>query len=314
MSEENKRLKENKKWKQWGPYLSDRQWGTVREDYSASGNAWSYLPHDHARSRAYRWGEEGIGGISDINQLLCFAPAFWNGKDAIIKERLFGLSGPEGNHGEDVKEYYYYLDNTPTHSFMKMLYKYPQQAFPYDLLVEENGKRGKHDPEFELIDTGIFDQNRYFDYIFPMPKAGPEDILIQIKAMNRGAKAAVLHLLPYPVVSQQLGVQVWHDKTSYSTAVITGNCYATCTFRRISFICRAKTEGNLFCENETNRHRLFNEPKAEAYVKDGINDYLVNKANSVNPDKTGTKAAFHYSLNVKSGEEEIIRLRLGPVG
>ena len=313
MLEEKKRLKESK-WKQWGPYLSDRQWGTVREDYSADGNAWAYLPHDHARSRAYRWGEEGIGGISDINQLLCFAPAFWNGKDAILKERLFGLTGPEGNHGEDVKEYYYYLDNTPSHSWMKMLYKYPQQAFPYEKLVEENGKRSKDDPEYELIDTSIFDQNRYFDIYISYAKAGPEDILIEIKAVNHGPKSAVLHLLPTlwfrnNWVYRYGTVKPFIRQESPRTII----CQHP-HLPEMALYTEKKPKEVLFCDNETNRHRLFGEPKAEAYTKDGINDYLINEADSVNPNNTGSKASFHYALRIESGKDAAIRLRLGPSG
>src|SRR5712675_428455 len=183
-------------WKQWGPYLSERQWGTVREDYSAYGTAWDYFPHNHARSRAYRWGEDGLGGICDRHQFICFALALWNGKDPILKERLFGLTGNEGNHGEDVKEYYYYLDSTPTHSYMKGLYKYPQAEFPYAWLVEENGRRSRNDPEFELLDTGVFQDDRYFDVFVEYAKAGTDDILIRITAINRGPDAATLHLLP----------------------------------------------------------------------------------------------------------------------
>ncbi len=184
------------RWKKWGPYLTERQWGTVREDYSPHGTAWEYVTHDMARSKAYRWGEEGIGGISDDQQFLCFALALWNGKDPILKERFFGLSGNEGNHGEDVKEYYYYLDNLPDHSYMKMLYKYPQQEFPYQQLVEENRRRGKDQPEYELVDTGVFSENRYFDVFIEYAKAHPEDIWIRITAINRGPEAANLHLLP----------------------------------------------------------------------------------------------------------------------
>ncbi|MEJ2051694.1 MAG: glucosidase, partial [Calditrichota bacterium] len=200
MTTESQRLKEaNKKsipWKKWGPYLSDRQWGTVREDYSANGTPWEYFTHDYARSRTYRWGEDGIGGICDDKQILCFALALWNGQDPILKERYFGLTGKEGNHGEDVKEYYYFLDNTPTHSYMKMLYKYPQAAFPYAQLLEENKRRGKHDPEFELIDTGIFDEDKYFDVFIEYAKAEPEDILIKVTVNNRGSAEAILHLIP----------------------------------------------------------------------------------------------------------------------
>jgi hypothetical protein len=200
MSVEEQRLEESRQrkahWKRWGPYLSERQWGTVREDYSRGGSAWDYFPHDHARSRAYRWGEDGLGGISDRHQLICFALALWNGKDPILKERLFGLTGSEGNHGEDVKEYYYYLDSNPTHSYMKFLYKYPQSEFPYPRLVEENRCRSRNEFEFELMDTGIFDGDRYFDVFVEYAKVSPEDILIQIKAYNRGPEAAELHLLP----------------------------------------------------------------------------------------------------------------------
>src|SRR5450432_4818506 len=197
---EDRRLEESrtrtKYWKRWGPYLSERQWGTVREDYSPGGTAWEYFSHDHARSRAYRWGEDGIGGISDRHQMICFGLALWNGRDAILKERLFGLNGHEGNHGEDVKEYYFYLDSTPTHTYMRMLYKYPQAAFPYGQLVEENRKRGKDEPEYELVDTGVFAESRYFDVFVEYAKADAEDILIKITAVNRGPVAAPLHLLP----------------------------------------------------------------------------------------------------------------------
>ena len=187
-------------WHQWGPYLSERAWGTIREDYSAGGDAWNYLPHDHARSRAYRWNEDGLLGISDREQYLCFAPAMWNGRDPILKERLFGLSGPEGNHGEDVKEYYFYLDNTPTHSYMKALYKYPQAAFPYANLVAENSRRGFHDDEYELLDTGVFADDRYFDVLVEYAKASPDDILIRISATNRGPEASRLNLLPLSLI------------------------------------------------------------------------------------------------------------------
>ena len=200
MTREELRLQEDRarkaNWKRWGPYLSERQWGTIREDYSAGGDAWEYFPHDHARSRAYRWGEDGLGGICDRHQYICFALALWNGRDPILKERLFGLTGKEGNHGEDVKEYYFYLDSTPTHSYMKFLYKYPQREFPYAKLVEENRRRGRRDLELELIETGAFDENRYFDLTVEYAKAGPEDILIRIEAANRGPDPAPLHVLP----------------------------------------------------------------------------------------------------------------------
>src|SRR6516225_8514094 len=200
MTLEERRLEESRQrrahWKRWGPYVSERQWGTVREDYSSGGSAWDYFPHDHARSRAYRWGEDGLAGISDRHQLICFALALWNGKDPILKERLFGLTGNEGNHGEDVKEYYYYLDSTPTHSYMKYLYKYPQSEFPYAWLAEENRRRGRSEYEFELLDTGVFDMDRYFDVFVEYAKASEEDILVRITAHNRGPETACLYLLP----------------------------------------------------------------------------------------------------------------------
>ena len=223
MTPEEQRLDESqrrvKHWKRWGPYLSERQWGTVREDYSPGGTAWEYFPHDHARSRAYRWGEDGIGGISDRHQRTCFALALWNGRDHILKERLFGLTGHEGNHGEDVKECYFYLDSTPTHSYMKFLYKYPQAAFPYDQLVAENGRRGKHDPEYELLDTGVFDENRYFDVFMEYAKADPEEILIKITAWNRGPEEAQLASAAHILVSKYLVVR---RKTRPSQTVARG--------------------------------------------------------------------------------------------
>src|SRR5437660_8713119 len=202
MTEEHRRLEEARRrsahWRRWGPYLSERQWGTVREDYSPGGTAWEYFPHDHARSRAYRWGEDGLAGISDNHQRLCFAPALWNGRDPILKERLFGLTGHQGNHGEDVKEYYFYLDSTPTHSYMRYLYKYPQRAYPYTELLEENARRDRRQPEHELLDTGVFEESRYFDVFVEYAKADVEDILIRITAVNRGPEAAGLHVLPTP--------------------------------------------------------------------------------------------------------------------
>jgi hypothetical protein len=277
---EHTRLEEAKQgkspWKKWGPYLSERQWGTVREDYSESGDAWNYFTHDQARSRAYRWGEDGLAGISDDEQRLCFALALWNGEDPILKERLFGLTNSEGNHGEDVKEYYYYLDSTPTHSYMKFLYKYPHRAYPYSDLVETNRRRGRGQTEYELIDTGVFDENRYFDIFVEYAKASAEDILIRITVCNRSNERATLHLLP----------TVWFRNT-WSW----GNAEAVQpTIRQASddllalshpelgdrlFLCQPGST-LLFTENDTNTERLFNSPNRTPYVKDGIHNYLVH--------------------------------------
>jgi Glycosyl hydrolase family 63 C-terminal domain len=317
MTQEELRLQEDcqrkKNWKRWGPYLSERQWGTVREDYSPHGTAWDYLPHDHARSRAYRWGEDGLGGVSDRHQYICFALALWNGKDPILKERLFGLTGNEGNHGEDVKEYYYYLDSTPTHSYMKFLYKYPQAEFPYGRLVEENCRRGKGDLEFELINTGVFDDDRYFDVYIEYAKAGPDDILIRVEATNRGPDAAELRLLPTlwfrntwswgfdarkPRVSRDETSEIAALKISHSYY---GNRWLYC-------------EGNpeiLFAENETNHQRLFGVANGAARVKDGINDYIVHGAKeAASLSGPGTKATAHYQRMLAPGESTTVRLRL----
>jgi hypothetical protein len=306
-------------WRRFGPYLSDRQWGTVREDYSADGSAWRSTTHDMARSLAYRWGEEGIGGISDERQRLCLAPAFWNGHDPILKERLFGLSGPEGNHGEDVKELYYYLDNTPTHSYMQMLYKYPQRAFPYEWLVQENGRRGRNKPEFELLDTAVFHENRYFDVCLEYAKASPADILIQLTVYNRGPEAAELHVLP----------QLWFRNTwswghdPYRPALrAEADGLLSIEHRSLPALrlhC-APLDGVqpelLFCDNHTNTRRLYQcePPAAEPYFKDGINDFVVQgKQDAVNPARTGTKAAAHYHLHLAPGQQQVLRLRLcGP--
>ncbi|MBM4261740.1 MAG: glucosidase [Deltaproteobacteria bacterium] len=319
LTQEELRLQEDrlrkKNWKRWGPYLSERQWGTVREDYSAQGTAWDYLPHDQARSRAYRWGEDGLGGISDRHQFTCFALALWNGKDPIIKERLFGLNGNEGNHGEDVKEYYFYLDSTPTHSYMKFLYKYPHQEFPYGKLVEENRRRGKPASEYELIDTGVFDENRYFDVFIEYAKASPDDILIKIEAINRGSAAAPLHLLPTvwfrntwswglderrPRLRREESVEVAAIKLAHSYY---GNRWLYCD----------GAPELLFTENETNFHKLFGLANETPYVKDSINDYVVHgKKDRVNPANSGTKAAAHYQTTVAAGDRVTLRLRLSP--
>src|SRR5689334_1821197 len=298
-------------WKRWGPYLSERQWGTVREDYSPHGNAWEAFPHDHARSRAYRWGEDGLGGISDNHQRLCFAVALWNGRDPILKERLFGLTGNEGNHGEDVKEYYFYLDSTPTHSYMKYLYKYPQAEFPYGRLVEENRRRGRGAPEFELVDTGVFDQDRYFDVVVEYAKADVDDILIWVSVTNRGPEAAVCHLLPTLWFRN-----TWSWEPSRPRPRLTAERAGVIEVDHESLGLRwLSVEGTpelLFTENETNFERLYGGTNPTPYVKDGIDDYVVHgRREAVNPEREGTKAAAHYRLRVGPGETVSVRLRLG---
>jgi hypothetical protein len=321
MTPEHQRLEADRlrqaHWQQWGPYVSDRQWGTVREDYSSTGEAWDSFPHDRARSRAYRWGEDGIAGISDNHQRLCFAIALWNGEDPIIKERLFGLTGTEGNHGEDVKEYYFYLDNTPTHSYMKCLYKYPQQAFPYTQLVEENRRRGKQYSEFELLDTGVFAENRYFDVFVEYAKATPKDILIQIKIINRGPESKTLYLLPTLWFRNTWS---WYDNASkpllkvrnIESQISTIEAQHT-TLGSWWLYCENQPE-LLFTENETNYERLYNVENASPYVKDGINNYLVEGIKSaVNPDRVGTKFAANYQLTIAAGETQVVRLRLSDI-
>jgi hypothetical protein len=301
-------------WKKWGPYLSERQWGTVREDYSADGSAWEYFPHDHARSRAYHWGEDGLAGICDDHQTLCFALALWNGRDPILKERLFGLTNRQGNHGEDAKEYYYYLDNTPTHSYMKYLYKYPQAAFPYADLVGTNAKRGKQDPEYELIDTGVFNEDRYFDVFVEYAKHSPDDILIRITAFNRGPDAAELHLLPtlwfrnywsfWPDVPKPILRQV--ATQGHFAAVSVSHS----SLGRRYLYCEGKVDLP-FTDNQTNPLRISGNPGDGSYFKDGINDHVVNGSRAaVNPASTGTKVAAHYRLQLGAGESATIRLRL----
>ncbi|MBZ5513580.1 MAG: glucosidase [Acidobacteriia bacterium] len=300
-------------WKRWGPYLSEREWGTVREDYSADGTAWEYFPHDHARSRAYRWGEDGIGGISDRHQLICFALALWNGRDPVLKERLFGLTGNQGNHGEDVKEYYFYLDSTPTHSYMKYLYKYPQGEFPYGQLVEENRRRGREAPEFELLDTGIFNEDRYFDVFVEYAKASPEDILIRITVHNRGPEEAELHLLPTLWFRNTWS---WdRDAKRPNLSAVTGPTGAAVIeakeeyYGRRWLICEGAPE-LLFTENETNLKRLYGVDNGSPYVKDGINDFVVHgETGAVNPERRGTKASAYYRLQIASGGSATVRLR-----
>ncbi|KYC42310.1 glucosidase [Scytonema hofmannii PCC 7110] len=302
------------KWRKWGPYLSDRQWGTVREDYSPNGTAWDYFTHDQARSRAYRWGEDGIAGISDEEQQLCFAIALWNGEDPILKERFFGLTGSEGNHGEDVKEYYFYLDNTPTHSYMKMLYKYPHKAFPYSQLVAENQRRSRQEPEFELLDTGIFNENRYFDVFVEYAKNSAEDILIQIQVVNRGPEAKTLHLLPtlwfrntWSWDKEEIKPILQQAKFGHAQNTIEA---AHPSLGKKWMYFEGETE-LLFTENETNTEKLFGFPNASAHVKDGINDYILHsKQEAINPNKIGTKVAVHYAVNMNAGETKTIQLRL----
>lgn len=299
---------DNKGWKRYGPYLSERQWGTVREDYSDYGDAWGYMTHEKARSTAYRWGEDGIAGLADHKQNFCFAIALWNGKDAILKERLFGLSNPEGNHGEDVKELYYYLDSTPTHSYMKMLYKYPQRAFPYTQLTAENRRRGKLEPEYEITDTGIFDHNQYFDVFVEYAKADIDDILVKITVYNRYREAAPLHLLP---TAWYRNTWSWGiDDTRPQLKGNPGEQHIRMKFRQFPdyHLCYEGTPELLFCENETNP---FN-PSAsgKAYYKDGINNYLVNgNRKTVNPELAGTKSALHYKLDIEGGGMAEVRLR-----
>ena len=301
-------------WKKWGPYLSERQWGTVREDYSENGNAWDYLSHEHSRSRAYRWGEDGLAGISDDRQRLCFAMALWNGKDPILKERLFGLTNGEGNHGEDVKEYYYYLDSTPTHSYMKYLYKYPQAAYPYNELVSTNRARNRQELEYELINTGIFDEDRYFDVFVEYAKETPEDLLIQITVHNRGPEAAEIHVVPTLWFRNRWS---WgKDNPRPSLNAIEGKTPIVQTSEEELgerfLYCDGAAE-LLFTENETNNQRLFNGKNRTPYVKDGINEHIVQgNAGAMNPARTGTKAAAHYRLTVAPGKSETIRLRLTP--
>ena len=313
---EQQRLEESRRkekhWKRWGPYLSERAWGTVREDYSPNGSAWDSFPHDHARSRAYRWNEDGLGGICDNHQNLCFALALWNGKDPILKERLFGLTGSEGNHGEDVKEYYFYLDSTPTHSYMKFLYKYPQQAFPYNELVVENARRGKHDPEFELLDTGIFDEDRYFDVQAEYAKVDVNDIAIRITVTNRGREAASLDVLP----------TLWFRNTwSWAGESVPEICIARDSPEQISL--RATKPGfetyqlhcegrpqPLFTENETNYARLYGSSN-QSFAKDCINDAVVNgKNDAVNRENRGSKASVLYKVHLEGGASTVLQLRL----
>ncbi|MEM9226818.1 MAG: glucosidase, partial [Verrucomicrobiota bacterium] len=304
-----------KNWKRWGPYLSERQWGTVREDYSANGDAWNAFPHDQARSRAYRWGEDGLLGITDRQCRLCFGLALWNGRDDILKERLFGLTGSQGNHGEDCKELYYYLDSTPTHSVLKSLYKYPQTAFPYQWLMDENRHRGLNQPEFELLDTGVFNENRYFDVFADYAKAGQDDILIKIRVANRGPEAASLHLLPTLWFRNTWSWDCTHEGCTSERARIektdTGLETSHPTLEDFSFVAEEEPKAWLLTENETNNEALFGQPNATPYVKDAFHRYVCQgETEAVNPEQVGSKAAAHYVLELAAGEERTLCFRL----
>ena len=305
-------------WYRWGPYVSERQWGTVREDYSADGNAWDYLPHDQARSRAYRWGEDGLAGFCDIEQRLCLSLALWNGRDPILKERAFGLTGPQGNHGEDVKEYWWYLDALPSHAWNRWRYHYPQEAFPYQDLIDVNARRSRTEPEYELLDTGAFDGDRYWITEVHYAKAGPDDLLMAIQVTNAGPEDDSIHVLPTawfrntwawdaggaqarPV---RLGGGVGHDR-----APDRGRHGADRRGRARRF-----EPELLFCDNETNMARLYGTHQVSPYPKDGINDHVVHGAPTVNPERTGTKCAFWYRLTVPAGQTAELRLRLRPAG
>ncbi len=313
---EGRRLEEARQrlrhWKRWGPYLSERAWGSVREDYSAYGTAWDYFPHDHARSRAYRWNEDGLAGICDRHQRICFAVGLWNGRDAILKERLFGLTGSEGNHGEDVKEYYFYTDSTPTHSYMKFLYKYPHAAFPYAELVEENRRRGRHAPEYELMDTGVFEGNHYFDVEVEYAKADVDDILVRIHVSNRGPEAAAIHILP----------TVWFRNTWSWSEPSARPRLARETGAQVAIVLDEPKYGRrwlhcdgqptlLFTENETNTERLFGDPNGPRYAKDAFHRHVVDgAADAINPVETGTKGAAHYAMVIPPGGTVTFRARL----
>jgi hypothetical protein len=316
MGEERERLDEQPHgrapWRHWGPYVSERAWGTVREDYSATGEAWDFFPHDHARSRAYRWNEDGLAGICDDRQTLCLALAFWNGRDPILKERIFGLTGPQGNHGEDAKEYWWYLDSTPTHSWMRWRYMYPQAEFPYSRLIDENRARGKADPEFELIDTGIFDDGRYWEITADYAKAGPEDILVRIGVRNAGPERAAIDVLPtlWFRNTWSWGIDDRRPSIRLEGGTLVAEHHALGTRRLLA----SGSPEAFFCENETNADRLFGVPSSTPYPKDGINDHVVHGAATVNPARTGTKAALRYHLEVEPGATATVELRLTDAG
>ncbi len=315
MNKEVQRLREARSvpWRKWGPYLSERQWGTVREDYSDNGNAWDYFTHDQARSRAYRWGEDGLGGISDDRQVLCFALSLWNGKDPILKERLYGVTNSEGNHGEDVKEYYFYVDSTPTHSYMKFLYKYPQAEFPYETLLKNNKSRGREEMEYELLDTGVFSEDRYFDVFVEYAKADADDVLIRISVINRGPEVAPIHVLPTLWFRNTWSWEAGASKPALQAGGgVTGTRVVQAMNNALGDIW-LYCEGDaalLFTENETNNERVSGTPNASPFVKDAINDFVVKGDGKLNPARTGTKAAAHYQATLGAGETKVIRLRL----
>ena len=319
---EEVRLREDdrreKNWKRWGPYLAERQWGTVREDYSADGSCWTYFSHDHARSRAYRWGEDGLLGWCDRECRLCFAPALWNGRDPILKERMFGLTNPEGNHGEDVKEYYFYLDSTPTHSYCKALYKYPQAPFPYGRLIQENARRSKLQGEFELRDTGVFDENRYFDVFVEYAKGSPDDTLIRITVANRGPEAAEIHLLPTIWFRNSWTWGCTHEGCTIKPRLWADGEASILTdypdLPRFRFWAETRdgmVPELLFTDNETNDHRVFGSQNSSPYVKDAFHEFVIaEKKEAINPRRFGTKAAAYHRLTVQAGEEVTVRCRL----
>ena len=312
MSIEKQRLKD-KNWLNWGPYVSNRQWGNVREDYSPNGNAWHYANHNNAESYTYRWGEEGIAGISDTKQLLCFALSFWNKNDERIKERFFGLSNPQGNHGEDIKELFYYLDNTPTHSYMKMVYKYPINKFPYEDLLAENGRRTKKESEYEIIDTGIFDQDEYFDIFIEYCKSDINDILVRVKVCNRSNRDAPIVVLPtmWYRNNWKWGYNEYKGQLEHDSEGHININHDSLGIKK--FYSKNKNAQSLFCDNETNNPKIYGTPEVEnAFYKDGINDFIIHQTNTVNPEKRGTKAAFMIDEIVKAGSSEIFEFRLSP--
>ncbi|MBA2605356.1 MAG: glucosidase, partial [Acidobacteria bacterium] len=319
MKAEEKRLEEaqtrQKDWKLWGPYVSERAWGTVREDYSSDGAAWNYFPFEHASSKAFRWNEDGIAGICDRKQRICFALSLWNGKDAFLKERLFGLGGNDGGHGEDVKEYYFYADNTPTHSYMKFLYKYPQSEFPYEKLYKENGERNKTQSEYELMDTGMFDEDKYFDVFVEYAKADTEDVCIKIMATNRGSETAPLHILPTVWFRNRWSWYEKSEKPQMEEVKITAENLSLIHLweekRGDFYLISGGASRLLFTENATNFEKLYGGKNESPFAKDGINDFVINKKETaVNPQKTGTKAAAHYVFDIAPQASETVYLRL----
>ena len=304
-------------WYRWGPYVSERQWGTVREDYSADGEAWDYLPHDHARSRAYRWGEDGLAGFCDVEQRLCLGLALWNGRDPILKERAFGLTGAQGNHGEDVKEYWWYLDALPSHAWNRWRYHYPQAAYPYQDLIDQNGRRNRFQPEYELVDTGVFDSGRYWIVEMHYAKADPDDVLMKISVTNAGPDADTLHVLP---TAWFRNTWSWEIDAPRPRMTATGDTSVGIDhpwLGRLELLADAAPNGGapaaLFCENESNLKRLYGVEPITPYPKDGINDHVIHGAPTVNPDRSGTKCAYWYKATVQPGQTVELRLRLRPV-